>query len=142
MFKVDFLVPGLTKLVGALEGTPLEAAIQLSLDETAKLLSDRTVVNTWIYFYNPTGQLAGSLYTTVEAPYARIIHVGVPYSRRREEGFSGHTDALGRYYAQDPGAHYMWNTLTESVDDDSIRAIWVTNLNAALARLGSNLRVH
>lgn len=30
-----------------------------------------------------------------------------PHAWRREEGFSGKTDRLGRYFRRDPGIHYM-----------------------------------
>jgi hypothetical protein len=40
-----------------------------------------------------------------------------PYAWRREEGFSGKTDSLGRFYQNDPGIGYMANTVLMKDDD-------------------------
>jgi hypothetical protein len=40
-----------------------------------------------------------------------------PYAWRREQGFSGKTDSLGRFYPNDPGIAYMANTVLMKDDD-------------------------
>lgn len=61
---------------------------------------------------NPTGTLDTS-FTVLARPYGAEAGSDLPYSRRREFGFSGKTDRLGRYYAHDPGAFYMQKTLQD-----------------------------
>lgn len=58
------------------------------------------------------GTLAGSFYAS-----SRGVESDLPYARRREEGFSGRTDSLGRTYTNDPGAFYLKTTITQITDD-------------------------
>jgi hypothetical protein len=60
-------------------------------------------------FRKPTGKLMGGITGQAQSPWRGVVGVGqqVPYARRREFGFSGMTDALGRYYNLDPGAFYL-----------------------------------
>lgn len=66
-------------------------------------------------FKNPTGRLASSFRETT---LAGGVEVGsdLPYARRREFGFSGMTDSLGRYYADDPGYFYVQRAISEEKD--------------------------
>lgn len=61
---------------------------------------------------NPTPLLDLS-FTVSARPYGAEAGSDLPYSRRREFGFSGKTDSLGRYYAHDPGAFYLQKTLQD-----------------------------
>ena len=67
-------------------------------------------------FMNPTGTLMRGITGHVESPWRGVVGVGqeVPYARRREFGFSGMTDSLGRYYPSDPGAFYLHTGLQRS----------------------------
>jgi len=58
-------------------------------------------------FKNDTGDLYSTLQQITYGPYEAEIYTDSPYAFRREEGFSGMTDSLGRYYPDDPGIHYM-----------------------------------
>lgn len=64
----------------------------------------------------PTGTISRGIKGYVESPYVGVVGVGheVPYARRREFGFSGQTDALGRTYTNDPGAFYLRDGLEGS----------------------------
>lgn len=65
-------------------------------------------------FLNPSGELAGSL---KESPYSELegdLYTLDPKAFRREYGFSGKTDRLGRYYANDPGISYMHLAVDDS----------------------------
>src|SRR5260370_32190029 len=53
---------------------------------------------------HPSGKLEGSLKPRVENPYASWMGTDLPYAKRRNYGFSGKSDSLGRYFAHDPGA--------------------------------------
>ena len=61
---------------------------------------------------NPTPLLDLS-FTMTPRSYGAEVGSDLPYSRRREFGFSGKTDSLGRYYAHDPGAFYLKKTLQD-----------------------------
>jgi hypothetical protein len=61
------------------------------------------------------------------------VAVGVPYGQRREKGFSGMTDALGRHYVNDPAKPY----LQPAVDDhqQEVAEIMEMAVNTALGRV-------
>jgi hypothetical protein len=66
-------------------------------------------------FKAPTGNLEGKFYQVIEDTGSGVDGSLVnpeSYAWRREAGFSGMTDSLGRFYAYDPGIAYMDNTLT------------------------------
>lgn len=86
-----------------------------------------------MHWKNPSGKLSGSLKPKIENPYASWMGTDLPYAMRRERGFSGKTDSLGRYYAHDPGAFYMDKALKQ--EKSHIDDIFTEAVNAALARL-------
>jgi hypothetical protein len=88
---------------------PMEMAVKESID---KLASDAAVYM-WQNFKNPTGPLEGSLETAMLDRMAGWIFTVSPYAWRREEGFSGMTDSLGRFFSIDEGIHYMAETLNK-----------------------------
>jgi phage gpG-like protein len=63
-------------------------------------------------FQNPSGKLAGSFDQLVTSD-TNEIGTDLPYGRRREFGFSGRTDARGRFYQDDPGQIYMMDAITD-----------------------------
>ena len=118
---MDFMMgfdPGsllaLTRLMGF--GALLDPNVLAALVASGTLLVTAAVGNTWSMFANPTGTLASSIYFWVAGPMEVDIAVGVPYGRRREFGFSGMTDSLGRFFADDPGKPYMENALADNQD--------------------------
>jgi hypothetical protein len=89
-----------------------------------------------------------SAYYGGTAPYARPFptiyseHLPVmsaalifdsPYALRRNYGFSGMTDSLGRTFTSDPGIFYAEDALIE--DRDWIKKNFQKNVNAALREL-------
>lgn len=64
-----------------------------------------------------TGNLRRGLRAIVDNPMqGRVgVVVSVPYARRRELGFSGMRDSLGRYYPHDPGSFYLRRGLDASL---------------------------
>jgi hypothetical protein len=66
----------------------------------------------WSTFMNPTGPLEDSLGFEMETPYQGWMGTDSAYGRRRNWGFSGMTDALGRTYPNDPGIEYMEHSIT------------------------------
>lgn len=78
--------------------------------------------------------LSGDLYDNIQPHYfssfKAMLYTDLPYSWRREEGFSGKTDSLGRYYANDPGTHYMRKSLSRN--KSIIKAAFTSEVQAAI----------
>lgn len=74
----------------------LNPAITQALTEAGTLLTNAAVANTWSVFDNPTGALADSIYPYVVSPTEVAVSVGSVYGARREFGYLGKVDALGR----------------------------------------------
>lgn len=85
-------------------------------------------------FANPTGNLLRNIQGYVASPYLGAVGVtpSVPYARRRELGFSGMTDRLGRYYPDDPGQYYLQDALkdNEAFIADTFKAATVFTWNS------------
>ena len=91
----------------------LDEEITDALVDIGGTLVQAAQANTWEVFESPTGRLAESIYPFLSSPGQLEIRVGAPYGRRREMGFSGMTDSLGRYYASDPAKPYLQPALDE-----------------------------
>ena len=115
-FSIGF-DPGSLAAITKLEGFAalLNPEVTDALTQAGELLVTTAQANTWSVFANPTGQLASSIYFYVVSPTEVDVAVGVPYGARREYGFSGMTDSIGRYFANDPGKPY----LQPAVDEDT-----------------------
>lgn len=85
----------------------LDPKTQSALVEAGSILVATAQAQTWAVFAHPTGALADSIYFRVASPTEVDVAVGVPYGRRREYGFSGMTDSLGRFYKNDPAKPYL-----------------------------------
>ena len=72
------------------------------------------------YFQNSTGKLAGSVNVAMLTEYLAYIYVDEPYAWRRDRGFSGMTDSLGRFYPHDPGIYYAEFAIS---DEDNLQEI-------------------
>jgi len=94
----------------------MTAETPIALMESAVAIEQAAQANTWAVFANPTGELADSIHAILLGPTEAAVEVGVPYGMRREYGFSGMTDSLGRYYAYDPGKPYMQPAADDSHD--------------------------
>ena len=57
-------------------------------------------------FKNPTGVLETAFRKRVSNPFRAILGNYLPYAQRRNYGFSGMTDSLGRFYPHDPGIEW------------------------------------
>lgn len=95
-------------------GVLLAEETQVALKEVAELLAEKAQAKTWEVFANPAGELAGTIVADTSSPYEAQVVVGSPYGRRREKGFSGMTDSLGRFYPYDPAKPYLEPTLEEN----------------------------
>ena len=101
------------KLIQRMAG--FEAFLEPNLEAAMKFIiagvQDDARAYMWATFQNPTGPLEDSVETDVPDPWTGRVYSESPYAWRREEGFSGMTDSLGRFYAHDPGIHFFARTL-------------------------------
>jgi len=84
--------------------TRLVTETESALDDISGAIT-REIPNQ-MHWKHSNGALADSFGRVKRASY-RAVGSDLPYSRRREEGFSGRTDSLGRTYRNDPGAFYL-----------------------------------
>lgn len=79
-------------------------------------------------FMHPTGKLESRflepLYSTSLPTISGAVTNDSPYAFRREYGFSGQSDAIGRFYKSDPGTFFMARSLIHEYDDVRARFNW------------------
>lgn len=88
----------------------------------------------WTTFMNPTGPLEDSLDQEMETPYRGWMGSELEYARRRNWGFVGMYDSLGRGPYSDEGiewAEYAIDDMTPEITGYYQRAV-----NSALATMG------
>jgi hypothetical protein len=115
--------------------TLLEPEVQAAMAQAGQLLAQAAVANTWQVFENPSGALAGTITPVLDSPYEVQIGSDSPYARRREYGFSGKTDSLGRFYAHDPAKPYMQPALDDN--EQAVLALIEAAVLRAFARMGA-----
>lgn len=110
----------------------LDPAITQALTEAGTLLTNAAVANTWSVFDNPTGALASSIYPYVISPTEVAVAVGVIYGARREYGYLGKVDSLGRVGHDGPRPY-----LQPAVDQhqQEVAEIMEMAVNTALGRI-------
>lgn len=70
--------------------------IQAAMQAGGELLAETAQAITWQVFDHPSGQLALTIHPIVDSPYEIQIGSDDPKARRREKGFLGLVDSLGR----------------------------------------------
>ena len=107
---------------------------QSALHAGAEQIVAAAQANAQSVFANPNGNLADSISAQPESMYEIQITVGVAYGRRREYGFSGMTDSLGRHFLHDPAKPYLKPALDSSQQE--VLSALDAGAEAALNRLG------
>ena len=108
----------------------LDPRIEAMLQAAGELVAQTAQANTWLVFDNPTGALADSIGVLVAGLEEVDVVVGVPYGMRREFGFEGMYDSLGRGPFNDPAKPYLEPAvgsdlpLIRSLAEESIIAAW------------------
>ena len=115
-------------------GVLLSEEVGQAMTEAGALLQQAAVDNTWQVFEHPTGQLASTIRYISDSPYEVQIGSDSPYARRREYGFSGMTDSLGRTFAHDPGKPYMQPALDDN--RNAVLSLIDAGVERAIARIG------
>ncbi len=109
----------------------LEEEMAPANQEAIDIVTQAAQANTWTAFQHPTGQLAGSLAGVLISPWEAAMTAGVPWAWRRERGYSGMTDALGRFYPYDPAEPYAQPALDANADkvmqlyEEAVARPWV-----------------
>ena len=88
-----------------------------------------------VFIQNSPGGLADSIYPWLASSTEIEIRVAKPYGRRRECGFSGMTDSLGRYYPYDPGKPYLGPAMEQ--EGAIVEQLMAEAVNHALGRIAS-----
>lgn len=125
MFNLSFTTESLAELVrlvgfSALLDEDITDAF-IDIGETVTQAAQANALS--VFIRNDPGGLADSIYPWLTSPTQMEIRVGVAWGQRREYGFSGMTDSLGRYYPYDPGKPYLTPALEENED-------WITERTA------------
>jgi hypothetical protein len=107
-----------------------QAGVQQALERSSVVLETTATGFMWDHFQNPTGELEDSWVTGVLDWNQVYLDNTANHARRRNWGFSGHTDALGRFYPNDPGIAWAENSIeivspeVESIFDEELNGIW------------------
>ena len=86
-----------------------------AMSESVQLLENTAVDYMFSTFKNPTGELEGAFIQTITPGLDSIegkLENPSSHAWRRQAGFSGMTDSLGRFFPNDPGIDYMGYALT------------------------------
>lgn len=98
-------------------GTVLIPGLITPMSQSLDTMENFAVDYMFSTFMNPTGALEGGFYQVItpgeDTLQGELVNP-MAYAWRREMGFSGMTDSLGRYYANDPGIDYLWTTLNDT----------------------------
>ncbi len=89
----------------------LRDAMAWSIDD----LEQEATAYMWSEFQNPQGPLEDAFEQNVYGPYKAELVNPSPYAYRRNYGFTGQTDSLGRFYRYDWGIGFMEYALKEQL---------------------------
>lgn len=116
------LDPESIQALGRLENgqAAFKSGVSKALVRSVMLLDSTSVEYMWDHFRNPGGQLESGFTWSVPSWNRAYLDNDVPYAKRRNWGFSGKTDALGRFYPNDEGIAWAENSIeiiTPEVED-------------------------
>ena len=111
----------------------LAPELSSTMRQVGDIVVAAAVANTWEVFEDPTGELASTIKAMLSGPYEVTIGSDSPYAMRRELGFMGMTDSLGRGPYDDPAKPYMQPALDDNVSQIDIM------ISDAVARAMANM---
>lgn len=115
--------------------TFLDNEIAPTLQKIGEDIAYDAITNTWAVFANPSGKLASTIQAIPVDAMSIEVGSDSPYAARREFGFSGMTDSLGRTFENDPGKPYLEPALT--ANEDKIMQAMGAAMAEAFAQLGT-----
>lgn len=115
-------------------GVFLSDEMAAAMQQAGDILTSAAVANTWSVFANPTGNLASGIHPVLDSPFEVQVMADVVYSHRREYGFQGMTDSLGRTFPNDVAKPY----LRPALDDNQQAVLQIIDeaVARALGRIG------
>lgn len=116
-FSVTLDAASVARMAALINCAPIFTAYySAAMNACVNRVATKAKQNTADRFADPTGTLMRGINGYVISPFEGVVGVGqqVPYARRREFGFNGMTDALGRTYTNDPGFFYLRDALEDS----------------------------
>ena len=96
----------------------LEEMLDAMTDVTQDLV---TVSRSNMHWKSGDGTLSNSMVGLVNNPLEGQVGSNDPKARRREKGFSGMTDSLGRFYPSDPGAFFLSDAVIQETPNINAR---------------------
>lgn len=118
----------------------LEPALLNAMETGISMLQAFASDYMYSHFANPTGGAEEAWEAEVVSPYLAILGNTAPQARRLEFGFSGMTDALGRYYPEWPigqyAGGYHWARETVILEQYKIQDVFQAAVDYANLTLG------
>jgi hypothetical protein len=115
----------------------LEKHLATATEKSAGIIGDYGILH--MHFMEPSGTLAGDISVVMIDAYSAYTGSDLPYAPRREWGFSGKTDRLGRYYPNDPGGFFMTAAIEDAGALKEISAIYINAVTSAWQECIGNL---
>lgn len=116
----------------------LKKHIAFATEKSGSRLGDQ-MIEQMTFVNNSPGGLKDSVGVEMKSEYLAWIGSPLPYSWRRDRGFSGMTDSLGRFYPDDPGVLYAENALESESMLLDIATIYIDEVFAAWQECIGNL---
>jgi hypothetical protein len=88
-----------------------------------------------VFTHNSPGGLADNIYPWLTSQTELEIRVAKIHGRRREYGFTGMTDSLGRFYPYDPAKPYLAPAMEQ--EGPIVEKLFQMAVNHALGRVAS-----
>lgn len=117
-------------------GVFLSDEMAVAMKEAGDVLTAAAVANTWSVFAHPTGNLASGIHPVLDSPFEVQVMADVIYSHRREYGFQGMTDSLGRSFPNDGAKPYLQPALDDN--EQSVLALIESAAERAFGRMGAS----
>lgn len=92
----------------------LEPALLNAMETGISVIQASATDYMYAHFIDPTGATEDAWEVEANGPYESILTNTSPQGQRLEYGFSGMTDALGRFYPYWPAYHWAEQTVTQS----------------------------
>jgi len=114
-------------------GPALDRELLTAMGESLNLLQAEAADFMYATFKNPQGPLEDAFYQMFSVDRGELANP-MPYAWRRERGFSGMTDSLGRTFHHDPGIAYMQHSIDTKGQD--VGDIFTNAVGNALISMG------
>lgn len=112
----------------------LDPALYKAMESGISMIQAAATDFMWSRFRHPTGVLEQAWRIDEQTAYRTILTNYAPHAQRRNYGFSNRTDALGRYFAHDPGIGWAETTLVRQ--QYKVEAVFQAAIDGANVQLG------